>query len=103
MFDSGLILKGEIRCKSLSGIKGLRQLWDEKYSLAFLNWFKRYVLYLATLMPKVTKSDNYNIPIKQQKWWSSPYASSATDLKCWELGENQTDGQNMKCFDVNRY
>ena len=25
MFDSGVILKGEIRCKSLSGIKGLKE------------------------------------------------------------------------------
>ena len=25
MFDSGVMLKGEIRCKSLSGIKGLKE------------------------------------------------------------------------------
>ena len=25
MFDTGLILKGEIRCKLLSGIKGLKE------------------------------------------------------------------------------
>lgn len=23
------------------------------------------------------------------KWWKSPYASSAADFKCWELGENE--------------
>ena len=45
MFDSGVILKGEIRCWSLSGIKGLSELqglfsdrWLKKYFLSLNFW-----------------------------------------------------------------